>query len=564
MPNLKHTAVQTPKGTKDFLPADVKRKRFIQHHLTEFYESYGYQEIITPTIEFYNSLTQGNGPHLAESTYRLIDQEGQILALRPDATTPIARVVATRYREAEKPLRFFYASNVLRYGTLKAGRRREFYQIGAELIGQPGPGGDSEIIALAIGSLQAVGLRSFRFDLGHVEFFTGLVEAAQLSPAVGRQVREALLRKDYVSLKELVGAAAMPDSLRQVFQRLPKLRGGKEVLKEAWQLAPNATSRQAVANLQVIYQELEAKGLAEFVQLDLGLVKDLDYYTGLIFEGYTQDLGFNICDGGRYDNLIGQFGYQCPATGFAFGVERLMECLDAQGTWPQELAAGEQSQAVAGTAAEDVITIAVPKGRLQKYLAPLLSRAGVDCSSLLSDSRKLIIETDDGSYRFLLAKPSDVPTYVEYGAADIGIVGKDILLETEAEVAELLDLGFGRCQMIVAVAESSGITDVRQLDFNSRVASKFTNIATKYFNQVGIQAEVIKLNGSVELGPIVGLADAIVDITETGTTLRANGLIPIATVAEISARLIANPISYKVKYQAIQALIDGLSGELSQ
>ena len=128
----------------------------------------------------------------------------------------------------------------------------------------------------------------------------------------------------------------------------------------------------------------------------------------------------------------------------------------------------------------------------------------------------------------------------------------------------MLDLGFGRCQMIVAVAESSGITDVRQLDFNSRVASKFTNIATKYFNQVGIQAEVIKLNGSVELGPIVGLADAIVDITETGTTLRANGLIPIATVAEISARLIANPISYKVKYQAIQALIDGLSGELSQ
>ncbi len=564
MAKLLHTAVQTPKGTKDFLPVDVKRKRFIQHHLTEFYESHGYHEIITPTIEFYDSLVQGDGPHMAESMYRFIDREGQTLALRPDVTTPIARVVATRYQGAQLPLKFFYSANVFRYGDLQAGRRREFYQMGVELIGQSGPETDSEIIALAIESMQAVGLKSFRFDLGHVNYFSGLVEAAKLPQSVSRRIREALLRKDYVALRELVQASPMAEPLRRLFHRLPQLRGSEAVLDAALEAAPNYTSRQAAENLKVIYSSLAAKGLEQYVQIDFSLVKDLDYYTGLIFEGYTSDLGFTICDGGRYDNLIDQFGYSCPATGFAFGIERMMQCLDSQKAWPEALAVPGASNGTDIALSSDTVTIAIPKGRLQKYLAPMLEGAGVDCSALLSETRKLIIETPNGNFRFLLAKPTDVPTYVEYGAADIGIVGKDILLEAEAEVAELLDLGFGRCQVIVAVTEESGITDVHQLDFNSRVASKFTNIATRYFNKVGIQAEVVKLNGSVELGPIVGLADAIVDITETGTTLRENGLVPIATITEVSARLIANRISYKVKHDQIRALMEGLADGLSQ
>lgn len=564
MARLLYTAVQTPKGTKDFLPEDAKRKRYIQQKLSEFYESHGYHEIITPTIEFYDSLVQGDGPHMAENMYRFIDREGQTLALRPDVTTPIARVVATRYQGAELPLKFFYAANVFRYGDLGAGRRREFYQMGAELIGQSGPGADSEIIALAIGSLQSVGLKSFRFDLGHVDFFNGLVEAAKLPPPVARQVREALLRKDYVGLRELVDAAQMEDRLRDLFHRLPWLRGSREALQAALEAAPDGRARQAAENLNTIYDNLDARGLADYVQVDFSLVKDLDYYTGLIFEGYTRDLGFTVCDGGRYDNLIGQFGYDCPATGFAFGLERLMQCMNNQQAWPQHLAptvgqGGNESALTAGP-----ITIAIPKGRLQKQLAALFERAEINCSQLLSETRKLIVEEPGGRFRFLLAKPSDVPTYVEYGAADIGIVGKDILLETEAEVAELMDLKFGRCQVIVAVTRESGIRDVRQLDFNSRVASKFVNIATKYFNQVGIQAEIVKLNGSVELGPIVGLADAIVDITETGTTLRENGLVPIATITDISARLIANRISYKVKHDAIRSLMQGLEAKLSE
>jgi len=210
------------------------------------------------------------------------------------------------------------------------------------------------------------------------------------------------------------------------------------------------------------------------------------------------------------------------------------------------------------------LTIALPKGRLQKPVVDLLEQIGIDCSELREPSRKLIIPVPGTEWRFLLAKPADVPTYVEYGAADLGVVGKDILLESHKDVAELLDLGFGFCRLIVAVPETSGIKDVQDLDFNSRVATKFPRITTEFFSSQGIQAEVVHLNGSVELGPIVGLADAIVDITETGTTLVENGLIPIAEIAQITSRLIANRVSCKVKYQTIQGLVRRLREVLAK
>ena len=210
------------------------------------------------------------------------------------------------------------------------------------------------------------------------------------------------------------------------------------------------------------------------------------------------------------------------------------------------------------------LTIAVPKGRLQSAVINLCEKVGMDCSELKDPSRRLIVPVPGTQWRFLLAKPADVPTYVEYGAADLGVVGKDILLESHRDVAELFDLGFGKCRLIVAVPESSGIQDVQELDFNSRVATKFPRITTEFFNRQGIQAEVVELNGSVELGPIVGLADAIVDITETGTTLEENGLVPIADVALVSTRLIANQISYKVKYDTIHGLVEGFRAVLAR
>lgn len=209
------------------------------------------------------------------------------------------------------------------------------------------------------------------------------------------------------------------------------------------------------------------------------------------------------------------------------------------------------------------LTMAVPKGRLLDHLAELLSRSGFSGDVLREDSRRLVLEDDARNLRFILAKPADVPTYVEYGAADLGVAGKDVLMEAAREVSELLDLRFGRCRMIVAVPRHSGITSVLELPANARVATKYPRMATAYFNRLGIQVEIIPLNGSIELAPIVGLAEAIVDLTETGSTLVANGLIPIATIADTTARLIVNRVSHRTHYERIEDLLTRMKTALS-
>lgn len=201
------------------------------------------------------------------------------------------------------------------------------------------------------------------------------------------------------------------------------------------------------------------------------------------------------------------------------------------------------------------LACAIPKGRPMEQLAPVFKAMGSQ-APWNESSRKLTLADDGLGLTFFLAKAMDVPTYVEYGAADIGISGKDVLLEQGKPVVELLDLAMSRCELVVAVPESSGIERVSDLRFNSRVASKYPKVAEAYFRRRGIQVEVIPLNGSVELAPLVGLADAIVDVTETGRTLRENGLAIIGSVAESTLRLVANPVSYKVHFEAIHRLIE--------
>jgi len=201
-----------------------------------------------------------------------------------------------------------------------------------------------------------------------------------------------------------------------------------------------------------------------------------------------------------------------------------------------------------------MITIALAKGRLADESIGLLKKANIDCGDLEDPSRKLIFQNRDQSLRFILVKPSDVPTYVEYGAADIGIVGKDTLLEEGRSLYEMIDLGFGKCRMVVAgfpEKKNAWITYA-----NTRVATKYPNIARNYFSQRGESIEIIKLNGSVELGPIIGLSDVIVDIVESGRTLKENGLEVLEEICKISARLVVNRISLKTKSSEINRLIE--------
>ena len=206
---------------------------------------------------------------------------------------------------------------------------------------------------------------------------------------------------------------------------------------------------------------------------------------------------------------------------------------------------------------DDYLTIAFPKGKLFSLSANLFEKVGVTAEHLSEKSRKLIISNDACKVRFIITKTSDVPTYVEYGAADIGVIGKDVLVESGQDVYELLDLGFGKCRLMMAVPREERRS--RLLDYaHTRVATKYPHIAEQFFAQQGMQMEYIKLNGSIELGPLVGLSESIVDIVETGTTLVENDLEEIAHIMDVSARLIVNRVSFKLKFDRIYRIVNDL------
>lgn len=332
----RYTRVMTPRGVRDFLPREAARKRAVESALQTTFHRWGYDEVITPTVEFLESLAQSNGPDMSEKMYRLFDREGHILALRPEVTTPIARIVATRLKDEARPIRLHYVANVFRHEELHAGRQREFWQAGVELVGAAGPAADAEIIALAVTALEAAGLRDFRIDIGQVGYFNGVIADVDLDRDVRTALRRALLRRDYVALPDVVARAGLSDDKQRLLNELPTLQGRGEAIERALSLADNELSRQAAENALEVYMALESYGVQERVRVDFGMIKDLDYYTGMVLEGYTPDIGFPVCTGGRYDQLIGKFGCECPATGFVVGVERIMQALEAQTAAPDE------------------------------------------------------------------------------------------------------------------------------------------------------------------------------------------------------------------------------------
>ena len=211
----------------------------------------------------------------------------------------------------------------------------------------------------------------------------------------------------------------------------------------------------------------------------------------------------------------------------------------------------------------DYITVALPKGKLFQRSVELLAKVGYSADNVTEDSRKLVISNEDSKVRFIITKTVDLPTYVEYGAADIGIIGKDVLLEERKDVYELLDLKYGRCRLMLAVPEQMQrprLTDYTHL----RVATKYPNCAQEYFRSLGIQTEIIKLNGSIELGPMVGLSELIVDIVETGRTLKENKLVEVDSIYTATARLIANRVSFKLKFDRLDKLVRDLRKVLDE
>lgn len=319
---------EKPLGMRDILPGDVERKEEILAQILQVVKRWGYEQIETPTLEFYDTVG-GVSSTLEQKLFKLLDRSGRSLVLRPDMTTPIARVVGSLLKDQSFPLRLAYQGNVFRAQENEAGKDAEFPEVGVELIGEAAPDADAEVIVLAIESLRATGVESFTLAIGHVGFVHSLLSFYFPDEQV-QQLKKLLSRKNYVGFQQFVEHSSLEEKEKQQVLALLELQGGCEILSKAMELGLPRVLEEPINELKELWQVLEIYGVTNELLLDLSLLKEMDYYTSILFEGYARSLGFPICDGGRYDHLLERFGRPAPAIGFSLKLDRVIEVSGVQ------------------------------------------------------------------------------------------------------------------------------------------------------------------------------------------------------------------------------------------
>lgn len=318
----------TPEGVEDISSIQYEKKDHIQWLISEVFKTYGYKQISTPTFEYYDLFVGIDTAIDKDQMYKIIDTNGKILVLRPDATIPIARMVATHYDNLDEYLKFMYFTNVFRSSDFQQGGKREFIQAGIEYLGNPSPDADAEVIATAIKSISSLGFENIHIDLGQADYFKGLVDELQLSEEIKLSIRILVEKKNFAELGKLVESINLEKKYSEILLELPFMYGNfKEITKKAYSLAVNDTMRKSVENMQKIYEILSYYGFEQYVYADMGLINHLDYYSGIIFKGYLGNIGEPVASGGRYDGLLKKFGKDIPATGLGLNMDLLFEAI---------------------------------------------------------------------------------------------------------------------------------------------------------------------------------------------------------------------------------------------
>ncbi len=322
--------IYTPDGVQDILFDECYTKKDIEMNIRDLFRAYGFNEIESPTIEFFDVFSSEIEHFAQESMVKFFDQKGRILVLRPDITVPVARITATKNANVSLPIKYSYIGNVFRFNEVGGGRQNEFTQAGVEIVGDSSAERDAEIIAMAIKTLQTAGLTDFKIDIGQVEFFKGLAEDAGFTSEDMEKVARLIDRKDFVAVSEVMNKYEMDNVLKDLFLKLPGMFGSIEVINEAKEKTLNVRCLNALANIEEVISILGDYELSDYISVDLGMLKGLNYDTGIIFRGFTNGIGFPILSGGRYDALTESFGRSCPATGFSLGINMLMTALEKQ------------------------------------------------------------------------------------------------------------------------------------------------------------------------------------------------------------------------------------------
>lgn len=322
--------LHTPEGVRDIYGNEYARKLEVESRLRRCAGLYGYEEIQTPTFEFFDVFSREIGTTPSRELYKFFDKEGNTLVLRPDFTPSIARCAAMYFGEMSHSLRFSYMGNTFANTSNLQGKLKEVTQMGAELIGEDSVEADAEIISMVIEALKALGLKRFRVSVGEVEYFKGLCEEAGLDEETEYALRSFISGKNYFAAQELLDDRKVQEPYRSRLLKIADMFGDMWDLHEAREQAGNARSLAAVTRLEELYRVLKSYGVEQYVAFDLGLLSKYNYYTGVVFKAYTFGLGDAVVKGGRYDRLLRQFGKDAPAIGFCMVVDDLMEALEYQ------------------------------------------------------------------------------------------------------------------------------------------------------------------------------------------------------------------------------------------
>jgi ATP phosphoribosyltransferase regulatory subunit len=332
---MKNKLLHTPEGVRDIYNSECERKLYLQDTLFDGLKKYGYQPIQTPSFEYFDVFGNEIGTTPSKELYKFFDREGNTLVLRPDITPSIARAAAKYYMDEEIPMRFCYVGNTFTNNSSYQGRLKETTQIGAELLGDDSAEADAEMIAMVVDSFLTAGLKEFEISIGHSAIFTSLCKAASIEEDDAEELRSLIFNKNYFGMEKLLGkisnADGIADDIRQVFLELPKCYGSIEVLEHAGKFSdavPEAAA--AIKRLKDVYELLTLYGYEKYVSFDLSTLSPYEYYTGILFSGYTFGSGEAVAKGGRYDELLGHFGKQSAAVGFVIMLDQLMSALQRQ------------------------------------------------------------------------------------------------------------------------------------------------------------------------------------------------------------------------------------------
>ena len=331
---MDQSLLHTPEGVRDIYGIEYARKLLIEQRLHEAIRLYGYQDIQTPSFEFFDVYSREIGTTPSSQLYKFFDKEGNTLTLRPDFTPSCARCAAKYFMDETRPIRLTYSGSAFTNASSLQGKLKEVTQMGVELIMEPSVEADAEMISLVVEALLRCGLTSFQIAVGEVEYFRGICSQAGLKEETEQKLRDAINAKNYFAAKELLERRKVRRDYAQVLLRLADTVLGASDLAEARQMVDNERSLQAIERLEQLHRVLEKYGVEKYVSFDLGLLGKYNYYTGVIFKGYTYGVGDAVVTGGRYDHLLSHFGKNAPAIGFVIVVDDLMEALARQDLKP--------------------------------------------------------------------------------------------------------------------------------------------------------------------------------------------------------------------------------------